>query len=165
MQGRLYDGHVYDMIELGLTKYVSLEDHTGEKKAIGSNPLMVFAGEAWERSKAHEVLRNIILGKHSGSSVDWRTWRFQAIFPNADVFGARDITGISLQGIDHVISVVATADECIHFRPYGISFMKADGRIPRVELHSMGPDMDFSLRRTHFPSSDLTKAAHRVPKE
>ena len=36
---------------------------------------------------------------------------------------------------------------------------------PRVELAPMGPFVDLTFRRTKFASSDLMKAACKIPKE
>jgi ribosome production factor 2 len=61
--GRIFDGHVYDMLELGITKYEGLADFPGSlKKALGSVPCMVFTGEEWDNSPDHKLLRNMLLG-------------------------------------------------------------------------------------------------------
>jgi len=139
--GRLFDSHMYDMVELGVTKYTGLTEYGGSKKSVGSHPLMVFAGEAWERSASHGLLRSLLL----------------------DTFAAKEMKGVSLQGIDHIIQVTAAADDTVYFRPYGVSFLESGSKVPRVELHGMGPDLDFTIRRSHAPSADLRKAAMRVP--
>jgi len=80
----------------------------------------------------------------------------------ADVFAARDVAGISLQGIDHVI-LVAAAEATVHLRGYAISFKRSDSKTPRVSLSGMGPFLDFSIRRVLHASADLSKEAHRIP--
>jgi len=58
----VFDAHVYDMIELGITKYEGIAEFSGSKKALGSLPCMVFAGEEWEHSPDHKLLRQMFLG-------------------------------------------------------------------------------------------------------
>ena len=44
--------------------------------------------------------------------------------------------------------------------------MMASGtKIPRIELADMGPNMDFTLRRSHLAADELMKQACRQPKE
>jgi hypothetical protein len=65
--GRLFDGHVLDMIELGLAKFVPLSEFDGAKKRIGSVPCFVFAGDEWDRNPTCARLRSMILGALSQS--------------------------------------------------------------------------------------------------
>ncbi|RYG51303.1 hypothetical protein EON67_03665 [archaeon] len=66
MQGRMYDGHVLDMIELGIVGYTPMGDIEGSKKLIGSYPCFVFAGDQWDRELTNKKLKNLLLGA-------WRT--------------------------------------------------------------------------------------------
>lgn len=81
----------------------------------------------------------------------------------ADVFGARDMTGVALAGVDHVISLTVV-DGTVYWRTYFVHLKKSNGKVPRVELAPMGPSLDLKLRRHQAPSSDLEKAALRQPK-
>ena len=77
------------------------------------------------------------------------------------------MTGVALSGIDHVISF-STAQGVVHWRTYFVHLhhgVAGQGRVPRVELASMGPHLDLMLRRTHFASADLEKASLRKPKQ
>ena len=87
--GRLFDGHVLDMVELGIdpASFQGLRDVVGEKKRLGSPPCLVFAGELWERSPALGKLRSLLL----------------------DCLGLRNAERLSLQGVDHAICLTATA--------------------------------------------------------
>lgn len=80
----------------------------------------------------------------------------------ADLFGGRDLTGIALQGIDHVISL-SLVGERVLWRTYAINFKASDSKVPRVELIDMGPSLDMTVRRQHVPSLDLDKVAHKAP--
>ncbi|RYG51302.1 hypothetical protein EON67_03660 [archaeon] len=82
----------------------------------------------------------------------------------ADTFSARDITGVALPGIDHVV-YVTLIDGVVYFRVYNITLEQADGAIPRTVLSPMGPFLDLVIRRTHFAAADLEKQAHKVPVE
>jgi ribosome production factor 2 len=141
--GRTFDGHIFDMMELGVSDFTSLREVAGPKKALGSAPCMIFQGGAWERSPDLMRLRGMVL----------------------DVFSARDIGKISLKGIDHVIvlTVLDGAETTVLWRTYFVDLKKSGGVVPRVQLSPMGPDMDLQMRRTKFPSSDLEKEAHRIP--
>ena len=81
--------------------------------------------------------------------------------PCADLFGGRDLTGIALQGIDHVISL-SLVGERVLWRTYSIAFKASDSKVPRVELSPMGPSLDLTIRRQHVPSTDLDKLAHKA---
>lgn len=81
----------------------------------------------------------------------------------ADIFGARDVAGVALPSIDHVIQLTASPAGAVFFRAYTLSFKRADGKVPRLELSLMGPSMDWEIRRVQRPSSDLAKYALKVP--
>jgi ribosome production factor 2 len=83
----------------------------------------------------------------------------------ADFFRGRQINSISLPAIDHVISVTHSEDSTVHFRIFNIHFKNSGTKIPKVELSPMGPFADLKLRRTRWASSDMAKAARKVPKE
>ena len=160
--GRLFDGHLLDMLELGVDPetFVSLLDIKGAKTRLGAPPLMVFTGELWERLPELQKLRSLML----------------------DMFAPKDIEKIALKGVDHVISCTATegggADAVdgeegvsstttnvptVHFRVHKIELKKSGTKVPRVSLVPHGPNMDFTLRRRQFAASDLLKESMRVP--
>jgi len=53
---------------------------------------------------------------------------------------------ISLEGLDHVISVTADEEGAIYFRVYAIQLKKSGTKLPYVELEEMGPSMDMTVR-------------------
>lgn len=62
-KGRTFDGHMLDMIELGIVGYKGLEELAGLAKRVGSKPAFVFAGEKWGREEAYRKMQNIFLGE------------------------------------------------------------------------------------------------------
>lgn len=68
-QGRTFDGHMLDMIELGLVGYRGLGELAGLSKRVGSKPAFVFAGEKWGREEAYRKLQNLLLGELRGGAV------------------------------------------------------------------------------------------------
>lgn len=62
LQGRFFDGHVLDMVELGLSNFVGLEEIPGPKKRIGSIPCFLFIGDEWDRNPTCGRLRSLVLG-------------------------------------------------------------------------------------------------------
>lgn len=59
---RMYDGHLLDMLELGVAAYTPMREHKGPKKTLGSPPCMVFAGDGWTVDSLLIKLRNMLLG-------------------------------------------------------------------------------------------------------
>eukprot|EP01138_Halocafeteria_seosinensis_P000143 gb/GECG01000148.1/.p1 GENE.gb/GECG01000148.1/~~gb/GECG01000148.1/.p1 ORF type:complete len:318 (+),score=43.64 gb/GECG01000148.1/:1-954(+) len=143
IMGRLFNEHILDMVEFGLKAYSPLDEFTGLKAAIGAKPLFLFNGESWDTDLNLSNFKNFIL----------------------DFFRGRQIDSVSLPAIDHVISVTHSEDSTIHFRIYNIHFKNSGTKIPKVELSAMGPFADLQLRRTHWASSDMAKAARKVPKQ
>lgn len=57
----MYDGHLLDMVEFGVTNYIEMNDIEGHKKMIGSKPLLVFQGDQWETDTIYARLQNLFL--------------------------------------------------------------------------------------------------------
>jgi len=53
---------------------------------------------------------------------------------------------ISLEGLDHVISVTANEEGTIYFRVYAIQLKKSGFKLPYVELEEIGPSMDMTVQ-------------------
>lgn len=139
--GRTYNGHLLDMFELGLEDFKALEDFKGPKIAVGTKPMLIFAGE-FEQSKELERLKNFFI----------------------DFFRGGTAEAVSLQGLEHVIMFTATEDK-ITLRSYRVLMKKSGTKTPRVELEEIGPHADLTLRRTKIASDDLFRTARRQPKE
>ena len=69
MLGCMYDGHLLDMVELGVTQFRSLSDFKNEKVAAESKPCLLFSGEAWESSEEMRRTRTLLVDFFRGPEV------------------------------------------------------------------------------------------------
>ena len=166
--GRTFDHHVLDMVELGVEDFAPIELFKGPKARIGSHPAFIFQGDAWARDSSLIRLQSLVI----------------------DVWGGRDLTKLSLAGLDHVIVLTAidtlSSDGSggagagaaataggplssaaykgdIHWRTYALVFSRVGGDTPKVDLVAMGPSIDMKLRRVQLASDDLYRTACRQP--
>lgn len=140
--GRLYDFHLYDMVELGVETFKSMKEFgsAGTGSTAGSKPCLSFLGEGFEKIPELKLVKNIFLDMFRGAVTD----------------------ELSLKGIDRMI-VIAEAEGKVYFRQYIIKFKKSGTRVPRVELEEMGPSITFGTRRHRVPDHGLAKEACRPP--
>lgn len=140
-QGRLYDGHILDMVEFGVDEKVSIEDIEGAKKGIGSKPMMVFVGDQWENDSLFKKIQNILLDFFKGDKAD----------------------KISMKGVDHLLAC-SVVDSKIYVRGYVLTYSKSNSRVPDLSLNPMGPFLDLSVRRHQMASDDMWKIACKKSK-
>jgi len=141
--GRMFDHSVLDLIELGIEKYKGLEDFKVPKFPVGSKPCLTFAGEPFITPSSDCFrLRNLFV----------------------DFFRGEEVTNIRAEGLEHVLSFVATDDKIL-MRGYKIKYLKSGEKTPYVELEEMGPSVDFVVRRTKLAPQDIFKSACKKPKE
>ncbi|CAH0586911.1 unnamed protein product [Chrysodeixis includens] len=141
--GRTFDYGILDMIELGADKYKAMSEFHNMKVMAGLKPCLIFNGPTWDLNQDLKRLKSLF----------------------TDFFSREKVDCIRLQGLEHVISFTATAENIIYFRSYRIQLKKSGQRIPRIELEEIGPSIDFKLRRARLGSDDLFKEACRVPRE
>lgn len=139
--GRMYDGHLLDMYEFGVANLIRVQEFTGSKKKLGSKPLFVFQGEMWEQDSKYERIQNLLL----------------------DIFRGPRNDKIALTAIDHIISFTVDKDGKILMRSYATEFLHSGSKVPKLNLVSMGPHMDLTVRRTQTASEDLWKTACKQP--
>ncbi|KZT66667.1 Brix-domain-containing protein [Daedalea quercina L-15889] len=167
---RMYDNRVLDMCEVGIEKWVSMNEFKTPKATPGHKPLMHFASELFDTHPRFIQLKSLLM----------------------DFFNGEVIDSICLAGLEHVISVslgptpvslntattsnplqppisTSTASSStnlptVHVRVYGVKLLASGTRIPRVELTSMGPSMDLVLRRHTDSDPELLKQALKRPK-
>jgi ribosome production factor 2 len=141
--GRFFDYHLFDMVELLVKDYKGIREFgaTGNQAVAGSRPCMVFVGDRFETEPGLKLAKNILL----------------------DVFRGRPASRINLKGVDRVIVLTALEDK-VMFRQCAIKFKKSGTRMPKVELHEMGPSFDFTLGRTQQAPSDVKKQAYAKAK-
>jgi len=142
--GRMFDYHLLDMLELGVSNYKSIQSFSPEKlPMLGSKPCFTIVGAEFSANPVYEMAANLFV----------------------DFFRGRIVTKVCLAGIDHVISLSVGADGAILFRHYSIHMKKSGERVPRVELEEIGPSIDFVVRRHQFGEESLRKQALKRPKE
>ena len=147
--GRMFDGHLLDMIELGLNQetFKALNDFQNTKVPVGTKPCLLFSGEASESDPTMKRVKSILIDMFRGES---------------------QVSHVRLAGIELSLQFTAVSNGgsngpyTILFRSYRIITKKSDNvRLPRVELDEIGPRMDLTLRRTHLASDDLFKTASK----
>jgi len=140
--GRMFDFHLLDLLEVGVSNFRSLEEfHGAARSQVGNKPCFVFAGQEFETKTDYAALKSMIL----------------------DIFRGRVVDRINLKGLDRVISVVA-ADGVVRFRHYAVAMKKSGTKTPRVELTECGPRMDLTIRRHRPAQESLLKEAMRMPR-
>lgn len=139
---RMFDNHVFDMVELSIVGFQSIRSIAGPTCAVGMKPAFVFNGELFEQREDYKKLQNLLL----------------------DFFRGHVVESINLTGLESVISVTATPEKIL-FRVYRIFLKNSGTRTPLIELQLMGPSIDWVVGRTRFASSELMKQALKKPKE
>lgn len=140
--GRMYDGHLLDMIEFGVESFSSISEFEGFKKLTGSKPMIVFLGDLWKSDPTFVKARNLLNDLFRGDRPD----------------------RVSLKGLDHVLSFTCQEGGAINVRTYTSRFLKSGEKVPLVDLNEMGPFLTLKVRRTQFASDDLWKLACKKPK-
>merc|ERR1739838_638119 len=103
--------------------------------------MLVFAGDAFDTDNEHRRLKSLFI----------------------DFFRGPTVPSVRLAGLEHVLHFTALEGK-IYMRSYRTLLKKSGCRTPRIELEEIGPSFDFAMRRTHFASDDLSKIAHKQPK-
>ncbi|KAK7076414.1 rRNA-binding ribosome biosynthesis protein rpf2 [Halocaridina rubra] len=140
--GRMFDRHILDMVELGITNFKSLKDFKNAKVSSGTKPCMVFCGSDFEDVTEFQKLKNYLI----------------------DFFRGVEATDVRLQGFEHALLFTVIQGNVL-IRSYRILLKKSGTKVPRVELEEIGPSMTLVLRRTRFASDDLMKRACKQPKQ
>lgn len=126
--GRTFDGHVLDMVELGVESSTTFKDlqeaHPDVElasKRLGAKPCVVFLGEPWDASAEHKALRSLLL----------------------DTVRGQDVTGINLAALDSLIAFTAALDK-VFMRTYVLDLRKqSDSAAPKARLILSAPAADF----------------------
>lgn len=161
---RMFNNRLLDMCEVGVDKFVGMNEFKTSKSTPGHKPLMHFASELFDTHPRFVQLKSLLLEFFNGQAID----------------------SICLAGLDHIISVTVgptpsdltttTADDAttpssstsslpkIHIRTYTPRLLASGVKTPRVELTPMGPNLDLTLRRHQDADPDMLKAALKKPK-
>jgi len=95
-----------------------------------------------------------------------------------DFFNGHALEEIPLMGLEGVICVTAgpepstTNDDpdakeplpLVHLRVYTLKLLATQTRLPKVQLVEMGPNIDFSVRRTQYAAPEMLALALKRPK-
>eukprot|EP00193_Tetraselmis_chui_P009408 CAMPEP_0177768912 /NCGR_PEP_ID=MMETSP0491_2-20121128/9999_1 /TAXON_ID=63592 /ORGANISM="Tetraselmis chuii, Strain PLY429" /LENGTH=322 /DNA_ID=CAMNT_0019285801 /DNA_START=188 /DNA_END=1156 /DNA_ORIENTATION=+ len=138
IMGRIFDGHLYDMVEFCVEAYkgITAFGNANAKIQLGNKPMFVFAGDKFENDSQHKMVKSVLL----------------------DVFRGIEVNNINLKGLDSVIFVAAASGRIL-FRVYAVGLKKSGTRVPKVELTQAGPSLDLSIRRTRAPPPDVEREA------
>ncbi|CAE8586885.1 unnamed protein product [Polarella glacialis] len=149
--------NLLDMQEFNVEDFKSMTKFKASTKeaAVGSKPLVIFQGSAFEHDEQLKRAKSLLL----------------------DFFGAGKPDQVMLSGLDQV--VVCTAVDAmptagssssvevsakIHVRRYRLLMKKSGSKLPRAEVTEIGPHMNLSLDRTKDPDKDRWKMAIKMPK-
>ncbi|KAJ4786599.1 Ribosome production factor 2-like protein [Rhynchospora pubera] len=142
--GRTYDHHIYDLVEVGVENFKSIESFEYDKKLapkIGSKPLFAFIGEEFESVDELKHLKEVLL----------------------DFFRGEVVESLNLTGVDRVFVCTALSSKTILLMHCALRLKKSGTSIPRMELVEVGPSMDLVVRRHRLPSESLLKEAMKTP--
>ncbi|PKI35991.1 ribosome production factor 2 homolog [Punica granatum] len=141
--GRMYDYHIYDLVEVGVENFKSMESFSYDKKIapiIGSKPFIVFVGEGFENVEELKHLKEVLL----------------------DLLRGEVVENLNLAGIDRAYVCTAVSSNRVFFTHCALRLKKSGTVIPRMELVEVGPSMDLVIRRHSLPNDSLRKEAMKT---
>ncbi|CAI9090665.1 OLC1v1025482C1 [Oldenlandia corymbosa var. corymbosa] len=141
--GRFYDHHIYDLVEVGVENFKSIESFSYDKKLtphMGSKPFFAFIGEGFDSNEELKHLKEVLL----------------------DLFRGEVITNLNLAGLDRVYLCTAVSSNKVFFTQCAIQLKKSGTKVPRIELVEVGPSMDFIVRRHRQPDDRLKNQAMKT---
>ncbi|GAA0144331.1 hypothetical protein LIER_35907 [Lithospermum erythrorhizon] len=143
VMGRTYDHHVYDLVEVGVENYKSMDSFSYDKKLtphVGSKPFFTFIGEGFESVQELKHLKEVLL----------------------DLFRGEIVTNLNLAGLDRVYVCTVVSPTRVLFTHCALKLKKSGTIVPRMELVEVGPSMDLVLRRHRLPEESLRKEAMKT---
>lgn len=155
--GRLFDGHLLDMQEFGVQDYkgISSFPRTVAESSLGSKPLVVFQGASFETDERMKRVKSLLLDWFSGPRPE------KILLSGLDqvvVCSAPESTAGSASGES------AASTPPVLVRRYHLQFLKSGSKLPRVELHELGPQFTLTTDRVKEPEKDRWKQSIKVPK-
>ncbi|XP_057427944.1 ribosome production factor 2 homolog [Lotus japonicus] len=144
--GRMYDHHVYDLVEVGVEKFKPLESFNYDKKIApkeGTKPFIVFIGEGFEAVDELKHLKEVLL----------------------DLFRGEVVENLNLAGVDRAYVCTAISPNKVFFTHCALRLKKSGTTVPRMELVEVGPSMDLVIRRHRPPNESIRKEAMRITRE
>ncbi|CAN6484910.1 unnamed protein product [Victoria cruziana] len=144
--GRMFDNHVYDLTEVGVEDYKSIESFSYDKKyapRVGSKPFFAFIGEGFETVEELKHLKETLLDLFRGEVVEY----------------------LNLVGIDRAFVCTAVSSNKVVLMHCAIRLKRSGTSIPKIELVEVGPSMSLVVRRHRLPNDDLRKEAMKTPSD
>uniref|UniRef100_A0A0E0PPQ7 Ribosome production factor 2 homolog n=1 Tax=Oryza rufipogon TaxID=4529 RepID=A0A0E0PPQ7_ORYRU len=141
--GRTYDHHIYDLVEVGVENYKSIESYVYDKKLapkLGSKPFFAFIGEHFESVEELKHLKEMLL----------------------DLFRGEVVENLNLSGVDRVFVCTAISPTTVYLMHCALRLKRSGTSIPRMELVEVGPSMDLVVRRHRYPAESLKKEAMKT---
>lgn len=146
VMGRMYDHHVYDLVEVGVENFRSMETFSYDKKIApkeGSKPFIVFIGEGFETVEELKHLKELLLDHFRGEVAE----------------------NLNLAGVDRAYVCTALSPNRVYFTHCALQLKKSGTVVPKMKLVEVGPSMDFVVRRHRLPNESLRKEAMRTSRE
>lgn len=144
--GRTYDHHIYDLVEVGVENFKSMQSFSYDKKLaplIGSKPFFAFIGEGFENVEELKHMKEVLL----------------------DLFHGEVVTNLNLAGLDRVYVCTAVSPNRVFFTHCALRLKKSGTIVPRMELVEVGPSMDLVIRRHRLPDEGLRKESIKTAPE
>ncbi|KAJ3428339.1 brix domain containing protein [Anaeramoeba flamelloides] len=64
--GRVYDNHLYDMVEFGVDSLKTIHEIKGETCVDGTKPLLVFNGDGFQFDEEYKMIKNLFIDLFKG---------------------------------------------------------------------------------------------------
>ncbi|KAK4749299.1 hypothetical protein SAY87_026748 [Trapa incisa] len=141
--GRMYDHHIYDLVEVGVENFKSMESYSYDKKIsprIGSKPFIVFVGEGFENVEELKHLKEVLL----------------------DLLRGEVVESLNIAGIDRAYVCTAVSSNRVFLTHCALRLKRSGTIVPRMELVEVGPSMDLVMRRHRLPNEGLRKEAMKT---
>ncbi|XP_043722509.1 ribosome production factor 2 homolog [Telopea speciosissima] len=141
--GRTYDHHIYDLVEVGVENFKTMESFSYDKKMaprVGSKPFFAFLGEGFENVEELKHLKEVLL----------------------DLFRGEVVENLNIAGVDHAYVCTAVSSNRVFFTHCALRLKRSGTVVPRMEMVEVGPSMDFVVRRHRLPNDSLKKEAMKT---
>jgi len=173
--GRMFNSTLLDMQEFNVTDYKSMQDFAVGAKmdaSMGSKPLMLFQGPAFETSEQLKRTKSMLLDYFKGESPESVLLEGfehvivctagEEVSPGA-IIPINEKTAASAPAPQPVQEAAAVPPVIV--RRYHVSLKNSGAKEPRVELTEIGPRFTMRVDRVKEADRERWKQAIKVPKE
>jgi ribosome production factor 2 len=168
--GRLFDGSLLDMQEFRVEDFRSTSSFNAQRNeaVVGSKPLVVFQGAAFEGEEQMKRTKSLLLDFFRGPTPEQvllQGLEQVIVCSTFDASAARAAAGDQATAPRATAGPTKPAAPGVLFRRFRISTYKSGSKLPRIELEEeIGPQFRLVLDRTKDPERDRWKQAIKVPK-